>query len=139
MPISRTVGTDRIVDELIVSFTHTTYVYIILDLSARGLIEIQKYRLDVTWYSTHREESRDPNCGGGMYPRRETLSRTYLLVSPVRKKPKLNNRDQASVLVQIGLLEKGNLPIAGLETAQKVKDEKSIPSNQLIPQWNHNH
>ena len=57
---------------------------------------------------------------------------------PVRKKSKLNNRDQASVLVQIGLLEKGNLPIAGIETAQKVKDEKSIPSNQLIPQWNQN-
>lgn len=49
----------------------------------------------------------------------------------------VDSRDQASVLVQIGLLEKGKLPIAGVETALKVKDEKSIPSNQLIPGWNH--
>jgi hypothetical protein len=25
VPVSRTIGTDRIVDELILSFTHTTY------------------------------------------------------------------------------------------------------------------
>ena len=44
-------------------------------------------------------------------------------------------RDQASVLYQIGLLDKGNLPIAGVETAMKVMDESSVKSNQLIKQW----
>ena len=45
------------------------------------------------------------------------------------------DRDQASVLHQIGLLEIGNLPIAGAETAMKVMDKKSVKSNQLIPTW----
>jgi carboxymethylenebutenolidase len=45
------------------------------------------------------------------------------------------NRDQASVLVQIGLLEKGRLPICGVEAAIKVLDETSVPSNQLMPNW----
>jgi len=45
------------------------------------------------------------------------------------------DRDQASVLHQIGLLDIGNLPIAGAETAMKVTDESSVKSNQLIKQW----
>jgi len=55
--------------------------------------------------------------------------------------------DQASVLVQTGLLnpslvpdsmkQKGlkRLPVYGVETAQKVLDEASHPSNQLICSW----
>ncbi len=40
--------------------------------------------------------------------------------------------DQASVLVQLGLLEgSGGLPIAGAETARKVLDP-SLPSNTLM-------
>ena len=39
--------------------------------------------------------------------------------------------DQASVLVQLGLLESANLPVAGLETARKLADP-SLPSNHLI-------
>ena len=39
--------------------------------------------------------------------------------------------DQASVLVQLGLLEAGTLPVAGVETAKKVLDN-SIQSNALI-------
>ena len=45
------------------------------------------------------------------------------------------DRDQASVLHQIGLLEIGNLPIASAETAMKVMDESSVKSNQLIRDW----
>lgn len=44
-------------------------------------------------------------------------------------------RDQASVLCQIGLLDIGNLPIVGAETAMKVVDEGSVKSNQLIKSW----
>jgi carboxymethylenebutenolidase len=46
-----------------------------------------------------------------------------------------DGRDQASVLVQIGLLDPKGLPVAGVETAKKVMDEKSVPSNQLMVNW----
>ena len=39
--------------------------------------------------------------------------------------------DQASVLVQLGLLDPGNLPVAGVESARKALD-KGQPSNALI-------
>jgi carboxymethylenebutenolidase len=39
--------------------------------------------------------------------------------------------DQASVLVQIGLLDALRLPVAGVETARKVIDP-SRPSNELM-------
>jgi carboxymethylenebutenolidase len=39
--------------------------------------------------------------------------------------------DQASVLVQVGLLERGNLPITGVEATQKVL-EPDRPSNGLM-------
>ena len=42
--------------------------------------------------------------------------------------------DQASVLVQIGLLDAKNLPVAGGETAKKVLDEK-LASNTLMTRW----
>ncbi len=42
--------------------------------------------------------------------------------------------DQASVLVQIGLLDPKGLPVAGVETARKLLDE-DLPSNTLMPSW----
>jgi carboxymethylenebutenolidase len=39
--------------------------------------------------------------------------------------------DQASVLVQIGMLDPRGLPVAGAETARKVAD-KTLPSNTLL-------
>jgi carboxymethylenebutenolidase len=39
--------------------------------------------------------------------------------------------DQASVLVQIGLLDPAKLPIAGVESAKKVLDP-SLPANELM-------
>jgi carboxymethylenebutenolidase len=39
--------------------------------------------------------------------------------------------DQASVLVQIGLLDPAGLPVAGVETARKFEDPQ-LPSNALI-------
>jgi carboxymethylenebutenolidase len=39
--------------------------------------------------------------------------------------------DQASVLVQLGLLEPSGLPVVGVETARKVLDP-GLPSNELI-------
>ena len=42
--------------------------------------------------------------------------------------------DQASVLVQIGLLDPKKFPVAGVETAKKLVDE-SLPSNELMARW----
>jgi carboxymethylenebutenolidase len=39
--------------------------------------------------------------------------------------------DQASVLVQIGLLDPTKLPVAGVESARKVLDP-SLPANELM-------
>ena len=40
--------------------------------------------------------------------------------------------DQASALVQLGLLDPAKLPVAGAETARKVLDPISVPSNLLM-------
>jgi len=42
--------------------------------------------------------------------------------------------DQASVLVQIGLLDPKLLPVGGIETAKKVLNQ-SLPSNTLMRRW----
>jgi carboxymethylenebutenolidase len=42
--------------------------------------------------------------------------------------------DQASVLVQIGLLDPKGLPVAGSETAEKLLDETRA-SNTLMKRW----
>jgi carboxymethylenebutenolidase len=42
--------------------------------------------------------------------------------------------DQASVLVQIGLLDTALLPVAGVATAKKLVDE-TLPSNTLMARW----
>lgn len=39
--------------------------------------------------------------------------------------------DQASVLVQLGLLDPNSMPVVGVESARKVLDP-SLPSNELI-------
>jgi hypothetical protein len=39
--------------------------------------------------------------------------------------------DQASILVQLGLLDPGKLPVAGVATARKVLDDQ-LPSNELM-------
>ena len=42
--------------------------------------------------------------------------------------------DQASVLVQIGVLDPKALPVAGMETANKLLNEQ-LPSNTLMKGW----
>jgi carboxymethylenebutenolidase len=40
--------------------------------------------------------------------------------------------DQASILVQIGLLDPGRLPVKGAEQARRVLAPEKIPANELI-------
>ena len=100
-PVSRTIGEDQLVDEMVFKFTHT----IAMDWMLPGI----------------------PPTGKGV---------EVPLVAIVRfRDGKLAHEhiywDQASVLVQIGLLDPATLPVAGVETARKVLDP-TLPANELM-------
>lgn len=103
-PLSRTVGASQIVDEFIMSFTHDS---------------------EIDWLLP------------GVAPTGRHVEIPMLGVVKFRG-PKLYHEhiywDQASVLVQIGLLDPTGLPVAGVVTARKLLDE-SLPSNTLMPSW----
>lgn len=121
--LSRTVGTDRIVDELLVSFTHTE---------------------EVPWMLP------------GIPPTGKKVEVALVAVVCIRGGKLYHEHihwDQATVLVQVGLLdpkyippsfkttEEGQeeevkrLPVLGREAAAKVVDEEKGKSNRLIPDW----
>ena len=100
-PVSRTIGEDQLVDEMVFKFTHT----IRMDWMLPGVAPTGK-RVEVP------------------------------LVAIVRfKDGKLAHEhiywDQASVLVQIGLIDPAKLPVAGVESARKVLDS-GLPANALM-------
>jgi len=100
-PVSRTIGENQLVDEMVFKFTHT----IPMDWMLPGIPPTGK-RVEVP------------------------------LVAIVRfKEGKLAHEhiywDQASVLVQIGLLDPAKLPVAGVESARKVLDP-TLPANELM-------
>nr|WP_174507478.1 dienelactone hydrolase family protein [Acinetobacter sp. Marseille-Q1620] len=103
-PISRTVGASQLVDEFIMSFTHDE---------------------EIDWLIP------------GIKPTGKFVQIPMLGVIKFRG-PKLCHEhiywDQASVLVQLGILNPQGLPIAGEETALKLLDER-LPSNTLMDSW----
>ena len=111
VPISRTVGTDQVVDEMIFSCTHTKK----MDWFLPGVEPTGKY-VEIPLVAIIKfEEREDP----------ETKE----------KVPKVASEhiywDQASVLVQIGLLDPKGLPVDGIESAKKVADPRGVPSRPL--------
>jgi carboxymethylenebutenolidase len=101
VPISRTIGSDRLVDEMIVRFTHS---------------------IEIDWMLP------------GIAPTGKRVECATVAIVQFRDGKLLGEHiywDQASVLVQLGLLDPSTLPIAGVETARKVADP-SLPSNQLM-------
>jgi carboxymethylenebutenolidase len=104
VPISRTIGADRLVDEMLFCFTHD----IEIDWMLPGVKPTGKY-VEIPLVSI-------VNFRGGK------LYREHIYW------------DQASVLVQIGLLDPKGLPVAGIETAKKLVDE-TLPSNLLMSRW----
>ena len=101
LPLSRTVGPDRLVDEMIMRFTHT----IEMDWMLPGIAPTGKrVECPIVAIVTFRDGK---------------LSSEHIYW------------DQASVLVQLGLLDPSTLPVAGAETARKLTDP-TLPSNQLI-------
>jgi carboxymethylenebutenolidase len=100
-PISRTVGADSIVDEMLFSFTHTAAVDWMLP---------------------------------GVAPTGRRVEIALVAIVQFRDGKLVHEHiywDQASVLVQVGLLDPAGLPVAGAETAHKVLD-KTLPSNTLM-------
>lgn len=116
--ISRTIGTDRVVDEMHVSFKHTQEIpWMLPGVKPTGkMVEIALVAIVC--------------IRGGK------LSHEHIYW------------DQAGVLVQIGLLDPDivpgkagrekiaeRLPIVGAEGARKVVNKNAEPSNELIPDW----
>jgi len=104
VPISRTIGADRVVDEMIFKFTHTKEIdWMLPGIPPTG----KKVEIPLVAMVCFR--------GNKLYH-----EHIYW--------------DQASVLVQIGVLDPKGLPVAGVETAKKALDE-TRPSNTLMKNW----
>jgi carboxymethylenebutenolidase len=95
--ISRTVGLDQVVEELVISFTHTT---------------------PIDWLLP------------GVPPTGKSVEMAVVVIVGF-KDGKISHEhiywDQAGVLVQIGLLNPGGLPVTGAASARKVLNPKLPP------------
>jgi len=99
--VSRTVGIDRVVDEMVFEFTHT----IKMDWMLPGIAPTGRHVKIPLVVIVHFRDGK--------------LAHEHIYW------------DQASVLVQLGLIDASRLPIAGVETAEKVLNPK-LPSNELM-------
>ena len=100
-PVSRTIGVDRIVDEMVFEFTHT----IKMDWMLPGVEPTGKHVKVALVVIVHFRDGK--------------LAHEHIYW------------DQASVLAQLGLIDTSNLPVAGVESAEKVLDP-TLPSNSLM-------
>ncbi len=95
--VSRTVGHDQVVEELVISFTHTTPVdWLLPGVSPTG----KPVELAVVVIVGFKDGK---------------ISHEHIYW------------DQAGVLVQVGLLDPAGLPVSGAESARKVLDPKLPP------------
>jgi carboxymethylenebutenolidase len=100
-PISRTIGKDQVVDELILSFTHDTQWDYLLP---------------------------------GIPPTGKLVELPHVVVMKFEDGKVAHEHiwwDQASLLVQVGLLDPTNLPVAGVEQAKKLLRLAQGTENQL--------
>ncbi|HEX3248482.1 MAG TPA: ester cyclase, partial [Pyrinomonadaceae bacterium] len=100
-PVSRTIGIDRVVDEMVFEFTHT----IKMDWMLPGVEPTNKHVKVALVVIVHFREGK--------------LAHEHIYW------------DQASVLAQLGLIDASKLPVAGVESAEKVLNP-SLPSNDLM-------
>jgi len=101
-PVARTVGQNQIVDEIIYKCTHT---------------------IEMPWMLP------------GIQPTGKPIEVALVVVISFDGGKISGERiywDQASVLAQLGLIDAKTLPVAGPESARKVLDVASEPSNTLI-------
>ncbi|MCY2935173.1 MAG: hypothetical protein NT172_13515 [Planctomycetota bacterium] len=99
---ARTVGRNRLVDEFVFTFTHDLKMDWMLPGVEPTFRKVEVPMVVVVQFCGDKIESE----------------RIYW--------------DQASVLVQIGLIDPTGLPVAGLEQARKFENAE-LPSNDLIP------
>jgi carboxymethylenebutenolidase len=104
--ISRTVGTGQVVDELVMSFTHD----IAMDHMLPGVPP------------TGRRVQLAVCVVAGFLDGKLTHEHIYW--------------DQASLLVQVGLLDPAGLPVTGAEQAEKILAPRAVRANALLgPDW----
>lgn len=99
--LARTVGKDRLIDEFVFSFTHD---------------------VEMAWMLP------------GITPTHRKVEVPMVVVVQFQEDKIACERiywDQASVLVQLGLLDAAALPLAGVEAARKFENP-GLPSNELI-------
>jgi len=99
--VSRTIGQDRIVEESVFRFTHS---------------------LRMDWFLP------------GIEPTGKLIEVAVVGIVQFRDGKIAHEHlywDQASVLVQVGLLDEGRLPVAGAQVARRLLDS-SVPMNQLL-------
>src|ERR671924_691584 len=100
-PVSRTIGVDRVVDEMVFEFTHT----IKMDWMLPGMAPTGKHVKVPLVVIVHFRDGK--------------LAHEHIYW------------DQASVLAQLGLIDDSRLPVAGVESAEKVL-HPGLPANELI-------
>jgi len=105
IPVSRTVGPDRVVDEFVASFTHDTPN----DTLLPGVAPTGK-RIEIPMVAI-------------VHFRGDKLCKEHLYW------------DQASVLAQVGLLDASELPVTGAEAAARVLDENLPLNTLRADQW----
>src|SRR5262249_31263721 len=102
VPVSRTVGQGRLVDEMVVRFTHTIPMdWMLPDIPPTGR------RVEIGLVVVVQFEG-------------DKMAHEHLYW------------DQASVLVQLGLLRPEGLPVVGADAARSLLD-RNVPLNKLIP------
>lgn len=100
--ISRTIGDTQIVDELIFKFTHT---------------------ISMPWMLP------------GVAPTNKRVEVPLVVIIGFKDDKVAHEHiywDQASVLVQVGLLDPKKLPVVGAESARKLAAPNACPSNKLL-------
>jgi carboxymethylenebutenolidase len=100
-PVSRTIGENQLVDEMVFKFTHSIH----MDWMLPGVAPTGK-RVEIPLVAIVRF-------------REGKLAHEHIYW------------DQASVLVQVGLIDPAKLPVAGIESARKVLDH-TLPANALM-------
>jgi len=100
--VSRTIGEDQVVDELVLAFTH--------DIEMDQLLP-------------------------GVPPTGKHVQLAFCVVVKFEDAKVAHEHiywDQASLLVQVGLLDQSALPVTGAEQAENVLDPRAHPLNALI-------
>jgi len=105
-PISRTIGTNTLVDEMIIKLTHSSRVdWLIPGIAPTNKI-IEFPLVVIVGFAEENGSWKVSN------------ERIYW--------------DQATILVQLGLVDSTHLPVTGAEQAAKVKDVNAVPTNALL-------